>query len=487
MTFISGISPAFIPSTLDLEASIGDQARVSQGKQSVNAQATFLQGSLDGQVSSRLDSTVARYSSMSLNDRLPLLLNTAGFTPEDHAAFNQVTLITLLTVSDDEPQEFAEAFAADPAGMVLRFDPSKWDRAVSVLMESIIALNVARDASAKLQGAFAIQSYKAASKHAIATMDAGKALRMSTLVSSMAGLFVTGAGTTMTIRSQVQTRQDLVQNVGPSQEMKFQVDRLQSSLSAPKPVVGKGPDQVKTTAAAGQNAAGAVGVPGETVTSTVEVPAQSVTPTVGAPQGKVTSTLEVPGQDGAPAVPQAKISSTADVPARDVTPTVDVPGQTTTPIAGAPGETVNSSVDPAQGTGDKTVELADNKGPLSDAELNVLMETIFEKNEMVGLHQRLSAENMTTIRIKESIGGAMSSVAQVIRAAVDNTMLIEKFAADERGIHHDTNKMVNTATEKTERESGEATNALINELFRAAAELMNKRAEVINQIAGARA
>lgn len=358
-------------------------------KMPINADAALLVDRLDGQVSSSLGRAVETFNGMTARQREERLYGTAGFTPADAQAFSYVVATSLSLELGGNVDDHVQAFNDDPGGARLRFDPSKWDRVVAVLLEAIAAMNVARQTGAELQGKFALMAREAAVAQGVATMDAGRSAMFAALGTAAVGAGMAIGGGAVSIKGHVDNHSNIKSNLGPKQKLEGEVTGLKADLAQRQPQMGSGPDRVQ---------------------------------------------LDAGGERGV-----------------------------------------------------RDVNLIDHKNTLHADELSVLEGGIRDKSAQAAALQHRSDLNQGKINKELTVGQSLSSLGMILGQAVGGTVMLGRFAAEERGILHDGDKSVHKTLADGEVQVSSEDTAAINKLLEAVAALLRQRADMIGQIASVRA
>jgi hypothetical protein len=92
---------------------------------------------------------------------------------------------------------------------LMSFDPSAWEKQIGVLVAAIVALNIARQASAEMSGKFTQMAYDAAKAQGVSIMEAGKASMWSAVSGAAVAGTLAAAGAGMSIKGQAQKHNDI--------------------------------------------------------------------------------------------------------------------------------------------------------------------------------------------------------------------------------------------------------------------------------------
>lgn len=159
---------------------------------------------------------------------LQAYLDTSAFTETDSQAMMNVFLAAVAVEERRDPK----GVQADPVSALLNFDPNAWEKHVGVLIAAIIAVNLARQASAEMSGKFAVIAFESAKAQGVAIIKGGEAA----MYAAITGAAVTGAmtlvGAGMQLKGQAQRHMDISLNKRGAMNLDIQAQRQRDVLKS---------------------------------------------------------------------------------------------------------------------------------------------------------------------------------------------------------------------------------------------------------------
>lgn len=164
-----------------------------------------ISGPLDAQVlMSRHTQAVQAMTPQQLNG----LLDSSGFSESEGQAMMALFLATVVQQEKAGP----DGAEKDPVKDLMLFDPAAWEKHIGVLVASIVALNVARKASAEMSGTFVQMAYEAAIAQGVAIMAGGEAAMWAAVSGAVVATTMSATGAALTLRGQSQKHTDIKTN-----------------------------------------------------------------------------------------------------------------------------------------------------------------------------------------------------------------------------------------------------------------------------------
>lgn len=151
-------------------------------------------------------------------------LDTSGFSESESQAMMGLFLATVVQ------QEKEEGGLKDPVAALLSFDPAAWEKHIGVLVASIVALNVARKASAEMSGKFTQMAYEAAIAQGVAIMAGGEAAMWAAVSGAVVAATMSVAGATLSLRGQSQKHTDIKTNQTDAMRLDAQAQHMRDKL-----------------------------------------------------------------------------------------------------------------------------------------------------------------------------------------------------------------------------------------------------------------
>lgn len=142
---------------------------------------------------------------------------------------------------------------SDPQADVMSFDPSAWEKHMGVLIAAIVAVNIARQASAEMSGIFTQLAYEAAQAQGAAIVSGGEAAMWAAVTGAVAASTMAIAGAGLSIRGQHQKHTDIKTNKADAAQFDKNAQSLRLDLKArPADAAPAGVKQVTGTNANGE-------------------------------------------------------------------------------------------------------------------------------------------------------------------------------------------------------------------------------------------
>lgn len=180
-------------------------------------------GRLDAQVlMSRHTQAVEAMTPQQLNQ----LLDTSGLSERESQAMVGLFLATVV----QQEEEGAEGAVRDPVADLLSFDPAAWEKHIGVLIASIVAVNVARKASAEMSGTFVQMAYEAAIAQGVAIMAGGEAAMWAAVSGAVVAATMSATGAALTLRGQSQKHTDIKTNQMDAVKLDAQAQQMRVDL-----------------------------------------------------------------------------------------------------------------------------------------------------------------------------------------------------------------------------------------------------------------
>jgi len=180
-------------------------------------------GRLDAQVlMSRHTQAVEAMTPQQLNQ----LLDTSGLSERESQAMVGLFLATAV----QQEKDGAEGAVRDPVADLLSFDPAAWEKHIGVLIASIVAVNVARKASAEMSGTFVQMAYEAAIAQGVAIMAGGEAAMWAAVSGAVVAATMSATGAALTLRGQSQKHTDIKTNQMDAVKLDAQAQQMRVDL-----------------------------------------------------------------------------------------------------------------------------------------------------------------------------------------------------------------------------------------------------------------
>ena len=180
-------------------------------------------GRLDAQVlMSRHTQAVEAMTPQQLNQ----LLDTSGVSERESQAMVGLFLATVV----QQEKDGAEGAVRDPVADLLSFDPAAWEKHIGVLIASIVAVNVARKASAEMSGTFVQMAYEAAIAQGVAIMAGGEAAMWAAVSGAVVAATMSATGAALTLRGQSQKHTDIKTNQMDAVKLDAQAQQMRVDL-----------------------------------------------------------------------------------------------------------------------------------------------------------------------------------------------------------------------------------------------------------------
>lgn len=182
-----------------------------------------ISGQLEAQVlMSRPMQAVEAMTPQQLNQ----LLDTSGFSESESQAMMGLFLATVA----QQEKEGAEGAVKDPVADLLSFDPAAWEKHIGVLVASIVALNIARKASAEMSGTFTQMAYEAAIAQGVAIRAGGEAAMWAAVSGAVVAATMSATGTALSLRGQSQKHTDIKTNQIGAMKLDAQAQQMRADL-----------------------------------------------------------------------------------------------------------------------------------------------------------------------------------------------------------------------------------------------------------------
>jgi len=182
-----------------------------------------INGRLDAQVlMSRPRQAVEAITPQQLNQ----LLDASGLSERESQAMVSMFLATVV----QQEKEGAEGAVRDPVADLLSFDPAAWEKHIGVLIASIVAVNVARKASAEMSGTFVQMAYEAAIAQGVAIMAGGEAAMWAAVSGAVVAATMSATGAALTLRGQSQKHTDIKTNQMDAVKLDAQAQQMRVDL-----------------------------------------------------------------------------------------------------------------------------------------------------------------------------------------------------------------------------------------------------------------
>lgn len=154
------------------------------------------------------------------------LLDTSGFSESESQAMMALFLATVV----HQEKEEGEGAVRDPVADLLSFDPAAWEKHIGVLIASIVAVNVARKASAEMSGMFIQMAYEAAIAQGVAIMAGGEAAMWAAVSGAVVAATMSATGAALTLRGQSQKHTDIKTNQMDAVKLDAQAKQMRVDL-----------------------------------------------------------------------------------------------------------------------------------------------------------------------------------------------------------------------------------------------------------------
>ncbi|MCK3838845.1 MULTISPECIES: IpaC/SipC family type III secretion system effector [Pseudomonas] len=132
---------------------------------------------------------------------------------------------------------------SDPAGSMekdlvrdlMNFDPQAWEKHIGVFLAAVIAMQIAREASAKLAGDFTILAYEAAKAQGVSIIEGGHAAMVAAVSGAVLASSMAIAGGVISIKGHAQMHKSLSTNGEKALKKGTEVERLSADLERLSP------------------------------------------------------------------------------------------------------------------------------------------------------------------------------------------------------------------------------------------------------------
>ncbi|WMI97551.1 hypothetical protein RBU55_18470 [Pseudomonas chlororaphis subsp. aurantiaca] len=181
-------------------------------------------------------------------------LDTSKFSESESQA---VLGLFLATVVKQERGELGAAEQAPVAGLVvspkgalsdpevsrekdlvrdlMNFDPGAWEKHLGVFLAAVMAMQVAREASAKMAGDFTIIAYEAAKAQGVAIVEGGHAAMVAAVSGAVLATSMAVTGGVISIKGHALMHKSLSTNGAKALKKGLEVDKLTADLERLKP------------------------------------------------------------------------------------------------------------------------------------------------------------------------------------------------------------------------------------------------------------
>ncbi|PXX53993.1 invasin protein C (IpaC_SipC) [Pseudomonas sp. LAMO17WK12:I10] len=211
-------------------------------KQSIDA--TTVGNKVDTQVLNAVSGVKARIEGLS-NRELAQYLDTSQFSEVDSETMMNVFLAAVAHQEEDGP-----AVVRD----LLTFDPSSWEKHVGVLIAAIVAVNIARESSAKMSGIFAQLAYDSAKEQGRSIIRAGESVMYSAVVGAIVTGGLTVGGAALSIKGHGQRHTDIKTNQADARKFDAKAAQARQDLKAfDQAKMASGPKTARGANADGDN------------------------------------------------------------------------------------------------------------------------------------------------------------------------------------------------------------------------------------------
>lgn len=159
----------------------------------------------------------------------------------------------LASVIKQEKETSADS-AKESVQALMNFDPVSWEKHVGVLVAAIVAVNIARQASAEMSGKFAQMAYEAAEGQGEAIISGGQAAMWAAVTGSVVSATMAVGGAALSIQAQGMKHSDLKFNKGGAAKLDSEAAGLRLELkSTPVAQSSSAPRKVTGTTSEGRN------------------------------------------------------------------------------------------------------------------------------------------------------------------------------------------------------------------------------------------
>lgn len=197
-----------------------------------------------GQVlTSKAEFTIDSMTSAELSN----YLSVSGLNESETQAMMGMFLASVIK----QEKEMSADSAKESVQALMNFDPVAWEKHVGVLVAAIVAVNIARLASAEMSGKFAQMAYEAAQAQGEAIISGGQAAMWAAVTGSVVSATMAIGGAALSIQAQGMKHSDLKINKGGAAKLDSEAAGLRLELkstpvmqnsSAPRKVTGTARD-----------------------------------------------------------------------------------------------------------------------------------------------------------------------------------------------------------------------------------------------------
>lgn len=181
--------------------------------------------------------------------RLPIaiMLSSSSIEPANTRPFSDGEALVVVQafaseVCAREAKEFGKS-QEETLSALVEFDPGLWEKHLSVFLQAIIAINVARQSSASMNGMFVQMAYASAKAQGASIIAGGVAAMSAAVSGSVIGISMAVGGGAMSVRGSVIKHRDIKYNKIPMRDHEAtmagqmaSLNKLPSSSAPPRPV-----------------------------------------------------------------------------------------------------------------------------------------------------------------------------------------------------------------------------------------------------------
>ncbi|VVP32546.1 hypothetical protein PS865_04438 [Pseudomonas fluorescens] len=203
-------------------------------------QAAALNASINAQVLSLMDQAKSLIETASPR-QLQSYLDSSSFSEAESETMMNAFLAAVAI--DQRTEDKAKEPEADPVSALLNFDPNSWEKHVGVLIAAIVAVNLARKASAEMSGKFAIMSFESAKAQGVAIVKGGEAAMYAAITAAAVSGAMSLAGGALQLKGQSQKLKDLTTNKRGAADLQMQIQADRAKLKTLSPQREAGGDR----------------------------------------------------------------------------------------------------------------------------------------------------------------------------------------------------------------------------------------------------
>ncbi|MBN3968444.1 hypothetical protein IMW75_24625 [Pseudomonas gregormendelii] len=235
VTSVNTLSTSVRPQSVDTPV----PAKLADTKQVMSTGSLGTQ--LDGQVLlAGAHTPIAAMTPQQLNQ----YIDTSQFSDRDSEAMMNIFVAAVASEQQNGPEKNGQDTVRD----LLTFDPSAWQKHIGVLVAAIAAVNIARQSSAQMSGAFAKLAYESAVAQGVAIRAGGEAAMWAAVSGSVlaGGMAIGGAG--LQIRGQMQKHSDIKFNKRDASDYDARAQEIRGNLkTSPSNTAAPAPNKVSVT------------------------------------------------------------------------------------------------------------------------------------------------------------------------------------------------------------------------------------------------